>query len=68
MSIVDQLVYIRKNRQQGNIRDIAELSGLNEGLISNYIKNGHRMVLKRIYAEKIINAYKILKDVPTDRI
>lgn len=34
---------------------------LNRGLISNYIKNGHRMVLKRYIAERIIEGYRKLE-------
>ena len=65
MTIIDQLKYISKHKQDGDITKISEISGLNKGLISNYIKNGYRMIIKKVYAEKIIDSYfkfNVLKD------
>lgn len=56
-TIIDQLKEIKKMKQNGHIKKISEDTGLNRGLISNYIINGHRMIIKRIYAEKIIKSF-----------
>ena len=61
MTIIDQLQDIKKNRRQGDIKELHGITKLNTGLISNYIKNGHRMVLKPYIAERIINGYKKLE-------
>jgi hypothetical protein len=69
MTIIDQLKYISKHKQDGDITTISEISGLNKGLISNYIKNGHRMIIKKVYAEKIVDTYfkfKQLKEINSE--
>lgn len=63
MTIIDKLQYISKHKQDGDIKRISELSGLNSGLISNYIKNGHRMIIKKLYAEKIVDSYFKFKEI-----
>ena len=56
-TIIDQLKEIKKIKQKGHIKKIAEDTKLNSGLISNYIQNGHRMIIKKVYAEKIIKSF-----------
>ena len=56
-TVIDQLKEIKKRKQNGHIKKISEDTGLNRGLISNYIINGHRMIIKRAYAEKIIKSF-----------
>lgn len=61
MNKIEKLIEIRKSKRQGDIKAIAELSGLNSGVISNYIKNAHRMVMKPIYVDKIIKSYNQIR-------
>lgn len=61
MNKVEKLIEIRNSKRQGDISAISELSGLNKGLVSNYIKNAHRMVMKPMHVDNIIKSYNQIR-------
>lgn len=62
MTSVDKLSEIRRTIQHGEMTEIAEISGIHVSVVSNYLNNGHRIVLNKIRLEKILGAWDKIKE------
>lgn len=62
MTSIEKLQEIRKTIQHGEMTQIAEISGVHVSIVSNYLKNGHRIVLNKIYLKKILGAWDKIKE------
>lgn len=62
MTSIERLQEISKTIQHGEMTDIAEISGVHVSIVSNYLKNGHRMVLNKMYLNKILGAWDKIKE------
>ena len=61
MNKIEQLQEIRKDMYQGDFKLLAALSRVNRGVLSNYLKNCHRIVLRPQVVDSIINGYEKFK-------
>lgn len=61
MNKIEQLQAIRKDMYQGDFKLLAALSKVNRGVLSNYLKNCHRIVLRPQIVENILNGYEKFK-------
>lgn len=62
MNQIEKLKRVKKVIQHGEMTQLSELSGVHVSVISNYLKNGHRMVLNRANLNKILNAWDKIED------
>ena len=61
MTKIEQLQAIRKDMYQGDFKLLAALSRVNRGVLSNYLKNCHRIVLRAQIVDNILNGYEKFK-------
>jgi len=54
MTKIEQLQLIKKDLFHGEYGALAALSRVNRGLLSNYLKNCHRMVLRPQIVDNIL--------------
>jgi enoyl reductase-like protein len=62
MTSIEKLQEIRKIIQHGEMTQMAEISGVHVSIVSNYLKNGHRIVLNKMYLNKILWAWDKIKE------
>lgn len=61
MTKIEQLQSIRKDLFHGEFGTLAKLSKVNRGVLSNYLINCHRIVLRHDLVSKILNGYEKFK-------
>jgi hypothetical protein len=61
MTKIEQLQFIRKDLFHGELGTLATLSKVNRGVLSNYLKNCDRIVLRVQVVDNILNGYEKFK-------
>jgi len=60
--MAEKLRLIKKTIQHGEARQLSQICGVHESVISTYLTHGNRMVLNKRRVEKIISAWKKIED------
>ena len=61
MTKIEQLQAIRRDMRQGDLKHLAALSRVNRGVLSNYLINCHRIVLRPLTVSNILEGYEKFK-------
>lgn len=62
MNKIQKLQQIKLNIYHGEGKIIKEITGINHGIISNYLIRPEKIALKPIYVDKILSAWDMIKE------